>query len=70
MELRAKRDFTDRVTNTLYKKDDVLKVTKDVGERLLKSPYDVVELVDKKEVVKENDKGVQTKTNKKSKNNT
>lgn len=69
MELRAKRNFTDRVTNIFYKKDDVLKVTKDVGERLLKSPYDVVELLDKGEEKKE-DARVQAKTNKKPKDNT
>lgn len=58
MELRAKRNFTDRITGKEYKKNDKIKVEKATGDRLLKSPYDVVE-----EVRKESEKDVQAKTN-------
>lgn len=56
MELKAKKDFTDRITGKKYKENDKIKVDKATGDRLLKSPYDVVE------IRKESEKDVQAKT--------
>lgn len=53
VELIAKRNFTDRETGKSYKEKDKIKVEKATGERLLKSPYDVVEEVKKEKDEKE-----------------
>lgn len=69
MAIRAKRNFTDKNTNQLYKEGEIIEVEKSIEDRYLKSPYNVAELVKKTEEVEE-DARVQAKTNKKSKNNT
>ena len=57
MELKVKKEFTDKITGKKYKENDKIKVDKATGDRLLKSPYDVVE-----ETRKESEKDVQAKT--------
>lgn len=43
MNLVAKKNFTDKLTGKTYKEGEKIKVEKEVGERMLKSPYKVVE---------------------------
>ena len=43
MNLVAKKNFTDKLTGKTYKEGEKIKVEKEVGERMLKSPYAVVE---------------------------
>ena len=47
MNLIVKKDFIDKETNEKHKEGEKLKVEKSVGERLLKSPYKVVEEIKK-----------------------
>lgn len=44
MELKAKRDFTDKYTGKEYKANDIIKVDDSRGKELLKSPYELVEI--------------------------
>lgn len=62
MELKAKRDFTDKYTGKEYKANDIIKVDDSRGKELLKSPYELVEM--KKSNKKENENDVQTESNK------
>lgn len=55
MELIVKKDFKDKKTNKLYKAKEIIKVSKERGEEMLKSPYCLVEMNTKKE-----EKDVQT----------
>lgn len=50
MELIVKKDFKDKKTNKLYKAKEIIKVSKERGEEMLKSPYCLVEVNVKKEV--------------------
>lgn len=67
MELEVKREFKDKNTGKTYKEKELIKVSKERGEELLKSPYDLVKV--KTTNKKEEKKDVQAKTDKESKNN-
>lgn len=45
MNLKVKETFRDKYTGEIYEEGKVIKVEKDRGEELLKSPYVVVEEV-------------------------
>lgn len=49
MELKAKRNFTDKETGKEYKKGDPIKVSKEREKQILKSPYDVAEEAEKED---------------------
>lgn len=47
MELKAKKNFVDKISNKDHRKDEIIKVDEKRGKELLNSPYNVVEEVKK-----------------------
>lgn len=49
MQIKAKRNFTDKKTGKLYEKDETYEVKDDRGKEILKSPYQVAEEIKEKD---------------------
>ena len=63
MELKAKKDFTDKYTGKEYKINDIIKVDDSRGKELLKSPYELVEIKKSNKKEKEIENDVQAESN-------